>query len=815
MRRIRNNCLISLFLLGRALHAQDSAELAAARAPLAEGIPEVAIARAQALLSHKLSEQEWRAAAETLAEARVAAKQPQEALKLLDDPRLRDSPSAKLWRAQALASLHRWKDALPLYEQAAASRDSSSRADALFGAAEMLRALGRNDDALQNYAALFRDAKWGVAAQLRGAETYLDKSDAADARRLLDKMQPKAASEKKTRHFLRGRVEMVLHRPDRAIPVFESLLKKPQGASHSVLMGALFSIADAHLQLRTPDTGDDVLEDFIERYPNDLDLARIFAKLDELYRAQRKPSRSELERWIRDPAQPRRGLARWYLARLDLRAGHRDRALQIFADLRREGTKSSMLAPALLEYAKLEIEDRYFDDAIAILNDAQQLKPQPSMLDRIDLMAARANYLAKRFDVATATFEKIAHSSSPFAKLALFNASAGSLHLDDGSRFVADYDEFEKQGGGGDECAELRLEEGLAQGAKGEKKASQTLQGFVRDFPGNPRVSEAWVALAELAFHASPPHLDEARRNLARAVEAKPTAAATEQSDYLMIWIEDSTEGNDAKVVELSDRFLQKHPDSPFVRDVRMKLAETFYRRQDFPNAQTQFEIIAEQNPGSSLTEKALFFAAESAMSSMGANSLDRAIILFDRVVRSNGELKWAARNEQAMIERKLGKPQDALSLYEEVLKGNARPVEKREALCGKGDIFFEMGGSENYRRAIEAYDQLASETGAPIHWRNQALFKKGLCLEKGTDSAGALATFYQVLESEARPDQHRELFWFYKAGFNAARLLEDTEKWESAAAIYQKLAAAGGSRTEEANARLNRLRLEHFLWSD
>jgi tetratricopeptide (TPR) repeat protein len=177
--------------------------------------------------------------------------------------------------------------------------------------------------------------------------------------------------------------------------------------------------------------------------------------------------------------------------------------------------------------------------------------------------------------------------------------------------------------------------------------------------------------------------------------------------------------------------------------------------------------------------------------------------------------LKWSARNEQAMVERKLGKPQDALLLYEEVLKSDARPSEKREALCGRGDILFELGGGDNYRRAIEAYEQLASDKDEPIHWRNQALFKKGLCLEKQTDRPGALATFYSVLESEARPDRRRELFWYYKAGFNAARLLEEDSKWESAAAIYQTLASAGGSRGDEAKARLERLRLEHFLWGD
>ncbi len=65
--------------------------------------------------------------------------------------------------------------------------------------------------------------------------------------------------------------------------------------------------------------------------------------------------------------------------------------------------------------------------------------------------------------------------------------------------------------------ADLRLEEGLMQAGKHDKKAGASLQRFIRDFPKNPRVSEAWVSLAELAFHSSPPRLDEARKDLDRA----------------------------------------------------------------------------------------------------------------------------------------------------------------------------------------------------------------------------------------------------------------------------------------------------------
>jgi len=812
-----------IFLVGLSIfvapgsRAQDSAELAAAAAPLLEGVPEVAVARLQALLHKNLSEQGWRAVAGKLAEALIVANQPAAALNLLTDARLRDVPAATFWRAQALAGLSRAAEALPLYEGLAIDQKSPFHIEAIFGAAEMLRALGRADEALQKFSSLFRDQQWSVRAQLRAAELFLDKSDAANAKRLLDKMQPKSAADKKERHFLRGRLEMVSHAPEKAVATLESLLKRPEGTSHAVLLGALFTLADAHLQLETPETGDDVLEDFIAHHQQDVDLARIFAKLDELYRAERKPSRTELEKWTRDPAQPRRAFAQWYLARLQLRAGRRDRALELFAALRRSQPKFAALAPAFLGFAELELQDQHFDDALAILNDARALQPEAVLLDRINLLAAQTQYRAKRFVAATTTFEQIAHSSSPFATMSMFNASLGWLQLGDQARFLVDYQELAKKGADEESRAELRLEEGLVQAANGDPRASDSLQSFLRDLPGNKRASEAWVALGELAFHAAPPRLDEARKDLARAGEAKPTAAAAERGDYLAIWIEDSAGTDGAKIIELAKRFLEQRGASGLAPTVRMKLAEVYYRQQDFSNAQTQFEILATKNPAGPLTEKALFFAAESAMASMGAHSLNQAIVLFDRVVQLNGELKWAARNEQAVIERKLGKAQDALVLYDEVLKGDARPAEKREALCGKGDICFEMGANDpkNYQRAIEVYDQLAANRDEPVHWRNQALFKKGVCLEKQADHAAALDTFYKVLEEGTRPDRPREFFWFYKAGFNAGRLLEDDAKWQSAAAVYQKLAAAGGSRSDEARERLNRLRLEHFLWEE
>ena len=105
---------LSIFLL-QLVRADISAELAEASAPLAEGVPEVAVARLQALLNKNLPDPDWRAVIEKLVEAQVAARQPEKVLVFLADSRLRDVPWATFWRAQSYASLHRWANALPLY----------------------------------------------------------------------------------------------------------------------------------------------------------------------------------------------------------------------------------------------------------------------------------------------------------------------------------------------------------------------------------------------------------------------------------------------------------------------------------------------------------------------------------------------------------------------------------------------------------------------------------------------------------------------------------------------------------------------------
>src|SRR5438270_8253391 len=162
-------------LLGLALGAAQPAlaEIAdwdAAVRPLEEGVPQVAVMRLRDLLTRELAATDRKTATAKLGEALLASGEAEEALKVLQDPALEDLPATSLWRAQALAMLQRWSEALPLYQKLAARNPSPFRAVALFGQAETLRALQRYDEALQTFGSLLGDPQWNDRAQLRSIE---------------------------------------------------------------------------------------------------------------------------------------------------------------------------------------------------------------------------------------------------------------------------------------------------------------------------------------------------------------------------------------------------------------------------------------------------------------------------------------------------------------------------------------------------------------------------------------------------------------------------------------------------------------------
>src|SRR5882762_3724340 len=251
---------IAAIALAVPANGQIKTEIAEAARPFDGGVPEVAVYQLQKLVAG-LSGTDAIKAKEKLAEALIAARRSTEALRLLDEPVLRDSTSGKFFRAQALAALNRSSEALQLYREVANNNSVPQGAAAAFGAGEMLRALGRTDEAIRAYHALENDPRFGISARLREAELFIAKQDSVMAKRILDGTQTKIATDKRQKRLLHARIELLNQRPEKAVGLLDSLVKKPEGASRETTIAALFAMADAHLQMNTPEAGDDYLED--------------------------------------------------------------------------------------------------------------------------------------------------------------------------------------------------------------------------------------------------------------------------------------------------------------------------------------------------------------------------------------------------------------------------------------------------------------------------------------------------------------------------------------------------------------------------
>jgi tetratricopeptide (TPR) repeat protein len=295
-----------------------------------------------------------------------------------------------------------------------------------------------------------------------------------------------------------------------------------------------------------------------------------------------------------------------------------------------------------------------------------------------------------------------------------------------------------------------------------------------------------------------------------------PDNVTAERAAYLAVFLADAdTPPNAAQVIDLARKFLRDFSRSPFLPEVRMKLGQTYFRTGDHANAETQFTLLARENPSGPYAETALFLAGQAATKWLDTGAVDRALRLFAEVAKRDGPLKLYARQQQAIVQGKLGKESEAVTIYDAILSAEPPPdPELRFAvLCGKGDNLRALGSKEpaQLEAAVEVFNSLATLPDVTPAWRNQALYKKGQALEQLKREPEALTAYYDVLDKTLA--KGGEYFWFYKAGFDAAHLFEQEENWKAAIGIYQKMTKIDGPRAAEAKARLGQLRLAKFIW--
>lgn len=808
------SCVGWLFA-GSAAFASTSSMLDEARKALAEDVPQVAIFKIGKVLAQAgLNEKERHAGTTLLAEAQLAAGSYAEALATLqsmsDQPDIQD----RLLIGRAYAGLGDWEKALEVYESLAVEKDAPI--EAYLGKSEALQALRRGEGAAAELQKTVEIGKATPAVRLRLAGMLVELGRTADARKQLEAAKPETPIDVQWKEYVEARVLLSEKKHPEALAKFERILKVPEQLTENLLVAATLGATEASLVAQGPDVAKNALESFIWKNPECSFLELVFRRLDQLNALDKNPSEGELHRLVRQPPVRRAALAQFYVTRLQFREKRYDRtslSAQYFLDK----FPNHPLVPLIYQMqAEIALIMRNYGAAEKALLSAVRAstgEDQEAIHAEMELRLALVYFQQKEHLLAEKFFKSAADALPAFKKSAAFNGALAWLQQGNQERFEKALKEFREEFSDEKLQGDLMLENGLNFARAGDPQAVEGLKGYLQDFPEHPRKAEASVALAELAFLEGDP---AKAAELVKTASPAPNSEMSSQADYLSLFIEDAKQPrNDAKVIELARDFIRKYPGVPQLIEVRMKLGQVYFQREDYANAQVQFETVAREDTKGLWLETSLFLAGQSAMKLMSTEGLNRAVELFEEVAKLEGKLKLHARLQEAIIYNKLGKDDDAVKLYDQIISAQpaAGPEVKFAAHCGRGDCLVVLGKKDPQymEQAVVAYDQLAALEDVTPAWRNQAMYKKAKALEQLGRVDESQATLYDVLERNA--DGLQETFWYYKSGFEAARVYESQKQWKSAIGIYEKMVKLPGSRAEEARKELRKLRLLHFIW--
>ena len=804
--------MFAFFLPAFFLSAAEPELLTGARRAVAESIPEIAIRKLETLRADpKLSPETLAASSLLLGQALLDAGKNPNALRVIESLVAADDPAANLLKAHILASSGQWSEALPIYERLASSPDAPPAAR--LGLAESLQATGRADDAAAVLEACVRANPRAVTARLRLAGLLAEARKSERAREALAEAQPEVPGDLLWKKYIEGRLLLLEGKAADAAAVFEEITKADEHLSENLLVAATLALTDARIALSGNEVADRVLESFLAKYPESAYLELVFARLDQVYAGEKNPPESELQKWAASSEKRRAALARYFVARMQLRARKLDRAMVSIAAFIGNFPGHPLLPKIEIMQADVHLERRQFAQAVAALEGAERHAKTEERRAEIELRTGLVHYQQGEYLLAANKFESAGRRSPGLRPTAVYDGALASLNQKNFEHFAEQFRELGALSPGSELLAELVLEEGLLQARSGDPRAEERLQLFLLNFAKHPRVPEARLALAELAFTSG--NQVAAARFLQVANAAPRTPQTEEHSAYLALFLEEAkTPREDAKVVELGRQFLLRYPASVLLPEIRLKLGQVYFRNEDYANAETQFATLAKENPASPYAENALFLAGQSAMKTINPEAITRALGLFDALVKRDGPLKLYARQQQAIVQSGLRNEAEAVKLYEIILAAQPPPEPELRyaALCAKGNSLAMLGRAEpkQLEAALVVYDELAA-SGAPPAWRNQALYEKASALKLLGRSADALMAYYDVLGRSTAQD--REYLWYYKAGFEAAGLFETAKNWKSAIGIYEKMSARDGPRADEARRRVKQLRLEHFLW--
>ena len=800
---------------------------------LRDGIPEVAAGQFRAIVDDPEASQALVAeAARRLLEARVRAGQGTKAMSVASEFGTLLGEDRDFWVGQAMAAAGRYLQAAGTLAAVAADESAPHRASAGLTSASLYAQAGATDEARAQLLGVLGIEDSGVesVARLRLLELALsgDPPELELAESVLEKIPavpvettPVEAALAASTDFLRAKFAILSGDFEAGIRRLTPLAEGRGGGGRRLQEAARFALADALLASGQSAAARDLLLALVGDPNAENFLAETFPRLEDAGFLRDEAGRELLVDWAEGEGGAA-AYARHYLglALLEQNADPEGgiKALEAAADLPFEHPVRN---PSLIKLAEAYAAGGRSTEALAVLEDLQENGGDPTLAAQSRFIAGLGSFQAGEFEAAHLAFLDSARrlgGDRGRKERALFNAALAALRGDDpetARQVLASYSEEEPEEGK-DLVARLELERALGLAASRTEGAAEVLNTFLEKFGDRPEAGAAKIALAELQLLEFPPRYQRARDHLESARTHQLDPMTAERADYVAVWIAGGEDEN-APLAEAAGRFLQNWPDSEHAPEVRMKLAEAYFRAEDFPNAQTEFELLAARHPDSPLAEPALFFAGRSALSLLSQDGLDRAIEIWGELVRRDGKLAPHARYYQAIATRRSGQSEEALKVLDGLLaEKEIPPGIRREASLAKGETVLQSKADDPVKleEATRLLKEVLLEEGIGRAETCRVSYLLARLQESAGDREAALATCYEALGSDLPKDLDPPGYHHYfRTGFHLVSLLGKAERWEAAVAVAERMAQVGGDRSEEARILAERLRLEHFIW--
>src|SRR5258707_3148861 len=613
-----------------------------------EGIPEVSIQKLRTYLAAS-GAQHATADRLLLAKCLLSTNQPDAALQVLDSDALNSSDGQKL-RAEALLRSGRWSEAETIWTEILNDPGLGKTAvEARIGLAEAKQKLGGIREALQTLAPLIQDQpvapkrSGGTLADARpflmAAELDLQLSDFKGTQTLLAKVNHPDRLQATQKEALSGQLALDTGDLDAAEKSFQQVLESDAGQGSRVKTIAQLGLANTYLARKEYEEAETIVEKIIGEQNQSENLPDLFQALYSIYLLEQTPALTDLVRWSQeDPKQAgsdRPVLAQFYLGKLELKIGSHTNGLNLLRQFIAQHTTHPLAAAAVIALAQELDADGSYAQTIEIAKQWLAANEKAAPADRAGVEDVLAGALVQARDLASAfdLFTRLSQERSPNQARFLYNAAICALRLGNESQYRQSLEALARLPDTQSERAALDFERGMLEARTGGAQAERNLRQFLTDFSNDPHVPRAHLALAEIAFKESPPDRSRVTAELTQ-VATEDLVTQEEKARLEFFAAADDSNQPVTSISRLAQDFLQKYPHPRFRPEIRIKLGEVYFRQNDYPNAQTQFELVSEEDPDSPLLETALFLAGEAARKSMNSSAMDHAVELFEEVYK-------------------------------------------------------------------------------------------------------------------------------------------------------------------------------------